>query len=115
MSWGGWLGAVIPAVEDRIKTNVIVAGGFIPAEARPEVKQMNYVTRVKQPTLMLNGKYDTIFPYEGTSKPMFDLLGTPKDHKEYKLYETDHIPPRNEFIKEILAWLDRYLGPVKRS
>jgi len=29
------------------------------------------------------------------------------------LYETDHIPPRNEFIKESLAWLDRYLGPVK--
>jgi serine/threonine protein kinase/dienelactone hydrolase len=114
MSWGGWLGAVIPAVEDRIKTNVIIAGGFIPVAARPEVKQINYVTRVKQPTLMLNGKYDTIFPHETLSKPMFDLLGTPKDRKELKLYETDHIPPRNEFIKETLAWLDRYLGPVNR-
>jgi dienelactone hydrolase len=114
MSWGGWLGAMIPAVEERLKTNVIMAGGFIPIPARPEVEQINYVTRVKQPTLMLNGKYDTIFPYETLSKPMFDLLGTPREHKQLKLYETDHIPPRNESIKEILAWLDRYLGPVNR-
>jgi alpha-beta hydrolase superfamily lysophospholipase len=69
---------------------------------------------VKIPTLILNGKYDTIFPPETSSKPLFDLLGTPKDQKELKLYETDHIPPRNEFIKETLAWLDRYLGPVNR-
>ena len=30
------------------------------------------------------------------------------------VYDTDHIPPRAEYIKEILAWLDEYLGPVKR-
>ncbi len=44
---------------------------------------------------------------------MFDLLGTPDEDKDLMLYETDHIPPMNEFIKEILAWLDRYFGPVK--
>jgi len=54
-----------------------------------------------------------VFPYETSVKPMFDLLGTPDEHKVMKVYETDHIPPRNEYIKEILAWLDRYLGPVK--
>lgn len=112
MSWGGWLGAIIPAVEQRLKASVLVAGGFL-AVGRPEANQINYVTRVKTPTLMLNGKYDTIFPPEKSSKPMFDLLGTPAPDKQQKLYETDHIPPRNEFIKETLAWLDRYLGPVK--
>lgn len=79
---------------------------------RPEVNQINYITRVKTPTLMLHGKYDTILPYETNIKPMYDLLGTPNEHKELKLYETDHIAPKNDFIKEILAWLDRYLGPV---
>jgi len=74
-------------------------------------KEINYVRRVKVPTLMLNGKYDAGF--ETHEKPMFDLLGTPLAHKQLKLYETDHIPPRNEFIKEILAWLDRYLGSVQ--
>ncbi len=112
MSWGAKLGATIPAVEERLKASVLVSGGFL-GVARPEADQINYITRVKTPTLMLNGKYDTIFPYETSIKPMFDLLGTPDEHKELKLYETDHIPPRNEFIKETLAWLDRYLSPVK--
>jgi len=70
------------------------------------------VTRVKTPTLMLNGRYDNAL--ETGIKPMFDLLGTAAEHKQLKLYETDHIPPRNEFVKETLAWLDKYLGPVAR-
>ncbi len=112
MSWGGLLGAIIPAVEERLQTTIILGGGLWDI-GRPEAHQINYVTRVKTPTLMLCGKYDTVFPCETSIKPMFDLLGTPDEHKELKLYETDHIPPRNDFIKEILAWLDRYLGPVK--
>lgn len=114
MSWGAVQGALIPAVEDRLQASILVAGGFMRRPVRPEVSQINYITRVKIPTLMLNGKYDTIHSYETSIKPMFDLLGTPKDQKELKLYETDHIPPRNEFMKETLAWLDRYLGPVNR-
>jgi hypothetical protein len=65
------------------------------------------------PTLMLNGRYDNIYDIEEQIKPMFDLLGTPTEHKQLILYDTDHIPPRTEYIKEILAWLDHYLGPVK--
>jgi len=112
-SWGGWLGAVIPAVEDRLKVSIIKAGGLLD-RGRPEVNPINYVTRVKLPTLMLNGKYDMTFPYETSAKPMFDLLGTHKEDKVQKLYDTDHFIPRNEFIKETLAWLDKYLGPVNR-
>jgi len=112
MSWGAVNGAIIPAVEERLKASVLVAGGLT-GNARPEVDQINYVTRVKIPTLILNGKYDTFFPPEKSSKPMFDLLGTRAQDKQQKLYETDHIPPANEFIKETLAWFDRYLGPVK--
>jgi dienelactone hydrolase/predicted Ser/Thr protein kinase len=113
MSWGAALGAIIPAVEGRLKASVLVAGGLT-GKYRPEADPLNYVTRVKKPTLMLNGKYDTILPPETSSKPMFDLLGTPAEHKQWKLYETDHIPPINEMIKETLAWLDKYLGPVKK-
>ncbi|HYA42768.1 MAG TPA: SUMF1/EgtB/PvdO family nonheme iron enzyme [Syntrophobacteraceae bacterium] len=112
MSQGAEVGAIIPAVEDRLKASVLIAGGIEEAPL-PETAQINYVTRVKIPTLMLNGKYDTLLPYETEQKPMFDLLGTPAEHKRLILYETDHLPPRNETIKETLAWLDRYLGPVK--
>ena len=114
MSWGGaWPGVIIPAVEERLKASILLPGG-LGDYGRPEVNPINYVTRVKTPTLMLNGKYDANFPYETSAKPLYDLLGTPDEHKELRLYETDHIPPRNEFIKEILAWLDKYLGPVKQ-
>jgi len=112
MSWGGWFGPIITAVEERLKASILL-GGALEGGPRPEANPFNYVTRVKTPTLMINGRYDTSYPYETTQKPMFDLLGTPDEHKELKLYETDHIPPRIEFIKEILIWLDRYLGPVK--
>jgi serine/threonine protein kinase/dienelactone hydrolase len=111
-SWGGALGAIIPAVEERLRVSILKVGGFY-RPGRPENDQINYVTRVKLPTLMLNGKYDMSFPYETTVKPMFDLLGTPPAQKELKLYDTDHFIPRNEFIKETLRWLDKYLGPVK--
>ncbi|MDW7761388.1 MAG: protein kinase [Acidobacteriota bacterium] len=114
MSWGGMLGAIIPAVEERLQAGVLCAGGLRGRAVRSEAQQINYVTRVRTPTLMLNGRYDTNFGLEESIRPMFEFLGTPLEHKRMILYDTDHIPPRNEYIKEILAWLDKYLGPVER-
>jgi eukaryotic-like serine/threonine-protein kinase len=112
LSWGGWLGVFIPAVEDRLKVSILFVGG-LESYGLPAIDQINYVTRVTTPTLMLNGRYDMQYPYETSAKPLFDLLGTPKGQKVQKLYDTDHYIPRNEEIKETLAWLDRYLGPVR--
>ena len=113
MSWGGILGAIIPAVEDRLKASVLLPA-ILHARSRPEVSQINYLSRVTLPTLMLGGEYDSIQPAEDGLIPMYDLLGTPDDDKELKLYPTDHIPPKTEIIRETLAWFDRYLGPVER-
>ncbi|MFQ5568509.1 MAG: protein kinase [Rhodothermales bacterium] len=114
MSWGGILGAIIPAVEERLQTAILMSGGLT-GEGYPEANPVNYIRRVKMPTLMLNGKYDVKLPYETSVKPMFDLMGTPAEHKKLMLYDTDHIPPMNESIREILAWFDRYLGPVQTA
>jgi serine/threonine protein kinase/dienelactone hydrolase len=111
MSWGGELGALIPAVEDRLEASVLLCGG-LSGWGRPEVNAFNYASHVKIPTLMLNGRYDTLGPPQTAQEPMFDLLGTPSPDKQWKLYDTDHIPPRKEYVKETLAWLDRYLGRV---
>ncbi|UCC84545.1 MAG: protein kinase [Gemmatimonadota bacterium] len=113
MSWGAWLGPIITAVEERMSASVLVGGGLT-GIGRPEVRDFNYVTRVTMPTLMLNGRYDVFFPLETSSQPLHDLLGTPPEDKQLLLYDTDHVPPRDEYIKETLAWLDRYLGPVSR-
>ena len=39
---------------------------------------------------------------------MFELLGTPPDDKVLRIYDSDHSLPRSDFIRESLAWLDRY-------
>jgi dienelactone hydrolase len=111
MSWGGMMGAIIPAVETRLKTAVILAGGILEA-GLPEANPINYVPRITMPYLMMVGRYDSILAHESSAKPMFELIGTPDDHKVLKVYETDHIPPKSEYIAEALAWLDLYLGPV---
>jgi len=110
MSWGAIMGSIIPAVEERLSVSVLLAGG-LRLKGRPEANATNYASRVKIPTLMLNGMYDSIL--EEGIEIMFDMLGTPGEHKKLILYETDHIPPRVEYIKETLDWLDKYLGPVR--
>jgi serine/threonine protein kinase/dienelactone hydrolase len=112
-SWGGQYGAIIPAVEERLKISIIKVGGMW-GEGRPEVNEINYVTRVKIPTLMLNGEYDMTFPFETTVKPMYDLLGTPDEHKVLKTYPTDHFIPMSEQVREVLAWLEKYFGRPKK-
>jgi len=114
-SWGGILGSLIPAVEERIKISIINAGGLEMYErkTKPEVDHINYVSRVTIPTLMLHGRFDTNVSYDKAARPMFDLLGTQEKDKKLIVYETDHIIPRKELIKESLDWLDRYFGPVE--
>jgi len=112
-SWGAEMGGLVPAVDPRIKVCVFVLGGLDFHRSLPEVDTINFVSRVKQPVLMLNGRYDFFFPVESTQDPFYRLLGSKKDHKKHLLYETGHNIPRNELIKETLNWLDQYLGPVK--
>ncbi|MCK4346154.1 MAG: SUMF1/EgtB/PvdO family nonheme iron enzyme [Bacteroidales bacterium] len=111
-SWGGETGGIIPAVEERLKVNILIVGGFS-GRAYPEADIINYLPRIKIPVLMLNGKYDPGRPFETNLKPFFDLLGTPEKDKRLCLYETGHFVPKSEMIKEVLDWLDKYMGPVK--
>jgi eukaryotic-like serine/threonine-protein kinase len=108
VSWGGAMGAIMPAVEPRIKASVLYVAGLDFERARPEVDPVNFLPRVKVPTLMLNGKYDFFFPVETSQRPMFRLLGTPPEQKRYVLEEGSHFIARTRVIQETLAWLDRY-------
>ena len=102
----------MPAIEPRIKFCVFALGGFEFQHSLPEVEPINFVSRVKQPVLMLNGRYDFFFPVESNQEPFYQMLGSKKDEKKHILYDTGHNIPRNELIKETLNWLDQYLGPV---
>ena len=112
-SWGGMMGSIMPAVERRFKVVVLNVAGFSFNKVLPEVDAIHFVGHIRVPVLMLNGRYDFYNPYETSQLPMFMLLGTPPDQKRQVVYETSHFLPRNQMIKEILAWLDTYLGSVE--
>jgi dipeptidyl aminopeptidase/acylaminoacyl peptidase len=79
----------------------------------PEADPFNFAPYVKAPVLMLNGRFDYLFPIDSSQEPMFRILGTPKEQKRWVVYDTGHDIPRTEQIKETLDWLDKYLGSVK--
>ncbi|MDZ4808624.1 MAG: SUMF1/EgtB/PvdO family nonheme iron enzyme [Bacteroidota bacterium] len=113
ISWGGRLGGTFAAIEKRLKVVVLAVGGLKMEKTLPEIDQINFLPRVVQPVLMLNGKHDMYFPVETSQKPMFELLGTPKKDKNLIIYDAGHQVPLIEFVKESLHWYDKYLGPVK--
>jgi dienelactone hydrolase len=112
-SWGGIWGGILPAIDPRIKVAVLGSGG-LSADFPPEYSQVNFTPRIKIPILLLNGRYDTLFPLESNQKPYLMLFGTAEKDKHHKIYETGHsITTVNEWRKDELDFLDKYLGPVK--
>ena len=114
-SWGGYMGGIIPAVEPRVRTSVLYVAGLTMERGRPEVEPVNYLPRIRTPVLMLNGKYDFFFPSETSQEPFFRTSWHPATDKRWIVYEGGHDVPRTQLIGESLAWLDKYLGPVRWS
>ncbi len=112
-SWGALLGPIYTAVDPRFRASILLSGGLDYVKRPPEVETINFAPRSAVPTLMVNGRYDFRFPYESSQLPLFNLLGTPTADKAHTLSEDGHVPARNAMVREILDWLDRYLGTVK--
>ena len=112
-SWGAAMGGLLPALEPRLKALVLVSPGFYLQERLPEADQVNFAPRIKTPVLMLNGRFDFIWPPAISQEPMFRMLGTRPEDKRRVVYESGHDIPRAAMIGETLGWLDRYLGPVQ--
>ncbi|MBH57798.1 MAG: hypothetical protein CMJ82_11500 [Planctomycetaceae bacterium] len=112
-SWGSFNWLIIGAVEPRIDAAITIVGGLSMTPARPEVDQINFVTRVKQPTLYLAGAYDPIFPLARSVRPAFELLGTPDDKKQLIVLEVGHMFPENDLISNSLDFLDAEFGTPK--
>jgi serine/threonine protein kinase/formylglycine-generating enzyme required for sulfatase activity/predicted esterase len=113
MSQGSTRGVILTALETRFAASILLAGGFQSFKAPPEIDLPNFASRVRVPTLMLNGRNDSLFPLEQSQRPLFRALGTPEANKRHAVVSGGHGPDRLEVIKEVLAWLDRWLGPVQ--
>jgi predicted esterase len=115
-SLGAMDGPLFTAVEPRFAAGILLGGGLAPRPFRPEVDPARYAPRVRTPTLMINGRDDFLMPYALSQKPLFDLLGPPAERKRMARLDGGHIPrDRLEIVREVLDWLDGWLGPVPPS
>ncbi len=115
ISAGAVWGPVFTAVERRFRASILLAGGMMRQRKPPEVEPLNFAPRAKVPVLMINGREDSLIPHETLQLPLFRLLGAPARDRRLALFDSGHIPPRLDIIREVLAWLDRYLGPVAHA
>lgn len=114
-SWGGMLAPVMLSIEPRLKVAVLGIPGLSLLPTQPEVDAFNFVRRTSQPVLMLSGEYDMIHPLETSARPMFELWNAPDDRKRHGVVPDGHEIPYYLLAQEILAWLDRFLGPPERG
>jgi formylglycine-generating enzyme required for sulfatase activity/dienelactone hydrolase len=112
LSFGASVFLPVLAMEPRFKAAVLMLAGLSYRDMLPEVDAVNFVPRITIPVLMLEARYDHLFPVDLSQQPLMDLLGSPPDQKRQVHFDAGHGPlPRGQTIAESLAWLDKYLGP----
>ena len=101
-------------LQDRLKTAVLLDGGYFLDPPPPGGDQADFAPRMKKPVLMVNGRYDYVFSVKLSQDPLFAMLGTPAKDKEHVVLESSHdvTEQRPQLVKVVLGWLDRYLGRV---
>jgi len=113
VSWGAQAMVPVLAVERRFRAAVLDGGGIYLLDIPAAEQFFNYLPRITQPILMLNGRWDIDVPLE-TQQRFFELLGTPPADKQHMLFEAGHgTLPHNQLVRASLDWYDRYLGPTR--
>jgi eukaryotic-like serine/threonine-protein kinase len=117
-SWGGLMAPVMLALEPRIRAAVIYVAGFSLETMPPVIDPLNFAPRVRAPALVMNARYDYLFPLESSAVPFFEHLGShEKEHYVsdggHSLNNGSHFVPWDEVIRETLRWLDRHLGSTR--
>jgi pimeloyl-ACP methyl ester carboxylesterase len=109
-------GPVLTQVEQRFKVSVLVAAGLTLSIPLPEIDAVHYLPRNHIPTLLIAGHDDYIAPVETNQKPLIRLLGTAPKDKRHVILDCGHnMSNFQDVIKEVVPWLDRYLGPVQTA
>ncbi|MHC4519600.1 MAG: bifunctional serine/threonine-protein kinase/formylglycine-generating enzyme family protein [Planctomycetota bacterium] len=111
LSLGTYFAPILLAVEDRIQSAVLLAGGFLPFEYDQLVDPARFAPHVKIPILMVNGVHDGYFPVETSAKPMLERFGTPRSDKDLEVYDGGHSMLGLfywQIQKDVISWLDTY-------
>lgn len=113
-SYGAWNGPIFTAIETRFRASVLLAGGLVWFDRAPEIEPVNFAPRATVPVLMVNGRDDFYFPLKDAQLPLLRLLGASDQDKRHALVQGGHNPDDwQSVVKEVLDWLDRYLGLVR--
>ena len=105
----------LTAERDRIQYAMLFVGGLIEDGFLHErLDPIQFLPHIRLPVLMVNGTMDSIFPFETSAKPMYDLLAS--DDKTMVPFAGGHNlwGLMGAAVKdEVLKWLDDHLGPVE--
>ncbi len=115
VSMGSADGAILVSLlQPRLKTAIFLDGGYFLDRPTPGGDQAEFVSRIRIPTLMVNGRYDFTFPLEQAQNPFFAMLSTPAADKSHVVLDTPHdvTQQRPQLVHAVLDWLDRYLGHI---
>jgi serine/threonine protein kinase/formylglycine-generating enzyme required for sulfatase activity/predicted esterase len=111
VSMGAALGVNLAAVDGRFKAVIMLDGGFYNEKPLAGADQVDFAPRIKAPALLITGKFDWIFLGKDA---LLKLLGAPAGDKKVVRFDTGHdvSEQRADLIREVIGWLDRYLGKV---
>jgi pimeloyl-ACP methyl ester carboxylesterase len=112
-SSGADIAVIVAATDPRIKACLLAMAAVDGRPALPEADSTNFLARLTQPVLMLNGRYDFYAPVELAQDPYFRMLGTRQDQKKHLLFDSGHIIPLHQLVVATRDWLDLYLGTVR--
>jgi len=108
-SMGAALGVILAGVEERLRAVIFLDGGFFYEKQLPGASQADFAPRIKAPTLLISGKFDWIFYGKNA---LVRLIGAAAADKKSVAFDTAHdvSEQRADLVREVVAWLDRYLG-----
>jgi len=105
---------VLPAVETRYRSVILIAAGLRQHDTRvlPEINPVNLLPQIRAPKLLLHGRYDETALLKSMAEPLQRLLRGPK---RIVLYDGGHTPQPEISVPPINSWLDETMGPVRRQ
>ncbi len=107
-SWGSTTSNYLLAIDNRVKSAFICAGGLMAQKSKKEIEAHYYIRRIKTPIFHIVGKLDGIFGPE-TYNPWKKLIGTPKkDLRTIEYDEYGHGIPKDTIIKYHSNWIKKY-------
>lgn len=111
VSMGAGLGVIFNGVEGRFRTVIFLDGGFYYEKQLPGANQADFAPHIHAPVLMVSGRFDWIFLGKDA---LLRLMGAPAADKRAVMLDTAHdVSEKPQDLKrEVLGWLDRYLGSV---